>query len=115
MFSFFSALVRSYYAKVQSRFSSNPPVPNNKFIEFQNILKSFDPSKETPVDLYKKVEEIFGEEHKDILEDFLLFLKPGEAVKVGRFMDHFMLVQMTSFIELLHVSNPSCWFHFLIL
>lgn len=79
-------------------------MPNNKFIQFQNLLKTFDPSKETPVELYKKIEELFGEEHKDIIEDFLLFLNGGQAAKVGRFMDHFMLVQITSFIELLQVS-----------
>lgn len=76
----------------------------NKFIQFREVLKSFDPSKETPVDLYKKIEEIFGTEHKDLLEEFLLFLKPGQAVEVGRFMDHFMLVQITGFIKLLQVS-----------
>lgn len=99
-----SALVKSYYTKVQTRFSSNPSVPTNKFVQFQNILKTFDPAKETPVDLYKKIEEIFGEEHKDIVEEFLLFLKPGQAAEVGRFMDHFMLVQMTGFIELLQTT-----------
>ncbi|KAL0820203.1 hypothetical protein ABMA28_006127 [Loxostege sticticalis] len=97
-----TALVRSYYTKVQSRFSSNPSVPNNKFIQFQDILKTFDPSKESPVELYKRIEQLFGDEHPDILEDFLLFLKPGQAASVGRFMDHFMMVQLTSFIELLH-------------
>ncbi|KAJ8717403.1 hypothetical protein PYW08_005802 [Mythimna loreyi] len=96
-----TALVRSYYTKVQSRFSSNTSVPTNKFVQFQSILKSFDPTKETPVDLYRKIENVFGEEHKDIVEEFLLFLKPGQAAQVGRFMDHFMLVQMTGFIELL--------------
>lgn len=80
-------------------------MPTNKFVQFQNILKSFDPTKETPVDLYKKLEKVLGEEHKDILEEFLLFLKPGQAAEIGRFMDHFMLVQMTGFIELLQVSN----------
>ncbi|CAG9795560.1 unnamed protein product [Diatraea saccharalis] len=97
-----TALVKSYYAKVQSQFSSNPSVPNNKFIQFQNILKTFDPTKETPVELYRKIERLCGDEHKDILEDFLLFLKPGQAAKVGRFMDHFMMEQLNGFIELLH-------------
>ncbi|CAB3242369.1 unnamed protein product [Arctia plantaginis] len=99
-----TALVRSYYTKVQSRFSSNTSVPTNKFVQFQNILKCFDPSKETPVDLYKRIESLFGAEHKDIVEEFLLFLKPGQAVEIGRFMDHFMLVQLTSFIEMLQRS-----------
>ncbi|KAI5642936.1 hypothetical protein NE865_04975 [Phthorimaea operculella] len=98
------ALVRSYYKKVQSKFSSNTSVPKNKFVQFQNILKSFDPNKETPVDLYRNIEQLFGEEHKDLVEEFLLFLEPGQAAEVGRFMDYFMMVQMTSFIEILQTS-----------
>lgn len=79
-------------------------MPTNKFIQFQEILKTFDPIKETPVDLYRKIEHLFGKEHKDIVEEFLLFLKPGQAAEIGRFMDHFMLVQMTRFINKLQVS-----------
>lgn len=76
----------------------------NKFILFQNLLKNFNPKVETPADLYRKIEELFGKEHKDIVEDFLLFLKPGQAVEVGRFTDRFQLVQITGFINMLHVS-----------
>lgn len=79
-------------------------MPTNKFVQFQSILKSFDPSKETPVELYKKIEQLFGVENKDFVEDFLLFLKPGQAVQVGRLSDHTMLTRITYFIELLQVS-----------
>ncbi|CAG4947800.1 unnamed protein product [Colias eurytheme] len=99
-----TALVRSYFTKVKSRFPSNLSLPTNKFAQFRDLLKSFDPGKETPVDLYRKVDLLFGEEHKDIVEEFLLFLKPGQAAEVGRFMDHFMLTQMTSFIKLLQTT-----------
>lgn len=96
-----AALVRSYHAKVQSRFSSYTSVSANKYIQFRNILQSYNPIKETPVDLYKKIERLFGDDHKDIVEEFLLFLRPGQAAEVGRFMDRLMLVQMTGFIDLL--------------
>ncbi|XP_045452467.1 uncharacterized protein LOC123661555 [Melitaea cinxia] len=99
-----AALVKAYYTKVQSRFASNSSVPTNKFVQFRDILKTFDPSKETPEDLYRKIELLFGNEHKDIFEEFLLFLKPGQALKVGRFMDHFMITQITRFIELLQTT-----------
>ncbi|XP_063540821.1 uncharacterized protein LOC134749730 [Cydia strobilella] len=99
-----AALVRSYYTKVQSRFSSNQSVPTNKFVQFQSLLKSFDPTKETPVELYRKIEQLFGVEHKDFVEDFLLFLKKGQAVEVGRFSDHLMLMKITNFIQLLQSS-----------
>ncbi|XP_013137032.1 PREDICTED: uncharacterized protein LOC106102166 [Papilio polytes] len=97
------ALVRSYYRKVQLRFTSNSS-PANKFPQFQELLKKFDPTKETPVDLYRQVEQLFGDEHKDIVEEFLLFLKPGQAAEVGRFMDHFVIVQMTNFINELRIT-----------
>ncbi|XP_013162595.1 PREDICTED: uncharacterized protein LOC106114065 [Papilio xuthus] len=98
-----SALVRSYYRKVQLRFTSNSSSANN-FQKFQELLKQFDPRKETPVDLYRQVEQLFGDEHKDVVEEFLLFLKPGQAAEVGRFMDHFMIVQMTNFINELRIT-----------
>ncbi|KOB78610.1 Uncharacterized protein OBRU01_01517, partial [Operophtera brumata] len=97
-----NAFVKSYYSRVQRRFSYNPSVPTNKFVQFQNILRNFNPGTETPIELYKKVEQLFGAEHKDMVEDFLLFLKPGQAAQVGRFMDRFSLVRMTGFIDLLH-------------
>ncbi|XP_072942546.1 uncharacterized protein [Epargyreus clarus] len=99
-----AALVRSYYAKVKSRFGTNPSAPTNKFVQFRELLKTFDPTKETPVDLYRKVENLLGEEHKDIVEEFLLFLKPGQAATVGRLMDHLVQTQILSFIELLQKS-----------
>ncbi|XP_068620430.1 muscle M-line assembly protein unc-89-like [Battus philenor] len=98
------AIVRSYYRKVQLRFATNSSVPTNKFVQFQELLKTFDPSKETPTDLYRKVEQLFGDENKDIVEEFLLFLKPGQAAEVGRFMDHFMFVQITNFIDKLQTT-----------
>ncbi|KAJ0173985.1 hypothetical protein K1T71_010131 [Dendrolimus kikuchii] len=96
-----AALVRSYYTKVQTRFSSNTLATTNKCEQFHNILRSYNPNKETPVDLYRKIERLFDDGHKDIAEEFLLFLKPGQAAQIGRFMDRFMLVQMTGFIEML--------------
>ncbi|VVC92780.1 unnamed protein product [Leptidea sinapis] len=98
-----AALAKSYYTKVKSRCSQNSSI-SNKFVQFREMLKTFDPHTESPVDLYRKVEELFGAEHKDVVEEFLLFLKPGQAAEVGRFMDHFMLNQMTSFIDLLQVT-----------
>ncbi|XP_039759520.1 uncharacterized protein LOC120633383 [Pararge aegeria] len=99
-----TALVRSYYTKIQTRFASHSAAPTNHFVQFREILRSFDPAKETPVDLYKKVEELFGAKHKDIVEEFLLFLKPCQAASIGRFMDHFMISQMTVFVQFLQTS-----------
>lgn len=109
MFAFFPAIVKSYYTKIQTRFASHSTAPTNKFVQFREILRTFDPLKETPIELYRKIEQLFGAKHSDVVEEFLLFLKPCQAAAVGRFMDHFMLSQMTVFIELLQVSCMISW------
>lgn len=79
-------------------------MPNNLFVQFTDILQKFDPTKETPIDLYKKIEQLFGEEHKYFADEFLMFLTPGQAVEMGRFMDYFTMVQLSSFIQMLQVA-----------
>lgn len=98
----FPAQVAAYYHKVQTKFASNR-VPNNKFVQFRDILQAFDPTKETPIDLYMRIEELFGEEHKYLADEFLMFLTPGQAVEMGRFMDYFTMVQLSSFVQMLKV------------
>ncbi|GBP68607.1 GON-4-like protein [Eumeta japonica] len=95
------ALVTSYFSKVKARFAANRNQPNNKFVQFQNLLKTFDPKNETPVNLYRKIEVLFGEEHRDLIEDFLLFLTPSQAQEIGRFMDHFEMNKLVNFIDIL--------------
>lgn len=90
----------TYFNKVLSRFRSSN---NDVFVAFQDLLKGFDPSKQTPIDLYRNIEKLFGEENNDLIEEFLLFLTPGQAAEVGKFMDHLMMNKMTQFLHLLKV------------
>lgn len=86
---------------MQSRFGTL--ATRKKFVQFQDILKTFDSTKETPTDLYRKLQVLFGEENSDLMEEFLLFLTPGQAAEVGRFMDHFIVNKMVKFLDLLKV------------
>ncbi|XP_037962305.2 uncharacterized protein LOC105391412 [Plutella xylostella] len=99
-----AALVAAYYNKVQSRFASTNRVPNVKFVQFRDILQGFDPSKETPIDLYKKIEEFFGDEHRELSDEFLMFLTTGQAAEAGRLLDRCMMVQLSKFVEMLQTT-----------
>lgn len=79
-------------------------MPNVKFVQFRDILQGFDPSKETPIDLYKKIEEFFGDEHRELSDEFLMFLTTGQAAEAGRLLDRCMMVQLSKFVEMLQVS-----------
>uniref|UniRef100_A0A336MFL2 CSON000955 protein n=1 Tax=Culicoides sonorensis TaxID=179676 RepID=A0A336MFL2_CULSO len=77
----------------------------NKFDEYEkfaDILKSFDPSKERVADLYYKMEKIFHPNHPELLSLFLTFLEPGQAMQVGKFFEHFMMTNLSTFIEKLN-------------
>ncbi|XP_063709200.1 uncharacterized protein LOC134837743 [Culicoides brevitarsis] len=85
----------------------------NKFEEFEKfaqILKTFDPSKERVADLYYKMEKIFHPHHPELLSLFLNFLEPGQAMQVGKFFEHFIMTNMSTFLEKLNkyfVKQPS--------
>lgn len=85
----------------------------NKFDEFEKfagILKTFDPSKERVSDLYYKMEKIFNPNHPELLSLFLTFLEPGQAMQVGKFFEHFIMTNMSTFLEKLNkyfVKQPA--------
>lgn len=77
---------------------------------FQSMLNDFDFQNESPCELYRKLEGLFGAENTDLTEEFLTFLTPGQATEVGRFMDYFLLTCMMDFIEKLQVLFSSVFF-----
>lgn len=93
----------SYFNKVQARFGSNTSLPDNKFQQFEQILRNFDPFEHSVTDLYRSIEQLFGPANSDLIEEFLIFLTPGQAAEIGRFMEHFMITKMTKFVEILQV------------
>lgn len=49
------------------------------------------------------MENLFLPDHPELAELFLTFLTPGEAAHVGKFMEHFMLTNMSNFINKLSI------------
>lgn len=42
-------------------------------------------------------------EHPELAQVFLTFLLPSEAVEIGKFFEHFMAINMTTFINKLNI------------
>lgn len=53
-------------------------------------------------DLYKKVKSLFAS-HSDLIEDFVAFLTPEQAVECGVFMDHLLLTTMSDFLNMIDI------------
>lgn len=53
-------------------------------------------------DLYRRVENLL-KPHTDLIDEFLTFLLPYQALEVGRFIDHFLLTKMKEFCAKLEV------------
>ncbi|XP_053677993.1 uncharacterized protein LOC128728359 [Anopheles nili] len=70
---------------------------------FEQILKNFDEFEDRVSLLYYKIEELLGESFPQLVDMFLTFLLPGQAAEVGKFMEHFMLTNMTDFLEKLNI------------
>lgn len=49
------------------------------------------------------MEKIFLPDHPELAELFLTFLMPGQAAQVGKFIEHFMLTNMSNFLTKLNV------------
>lgn len=49
------------------------------------------------------MEQLFLPEHPELAELFLTFLLPGHATQIGKFMEHFMLTNMNTFINKLNI------------
>uniref|UniRef100_A0A1I8NTI6 Myb-like domain-containing protein n=1 Tax=Stomoxys calcitrans TaxID=35570 RepID=A0A1I8NTI6_STOCA len=91
----------NFYEKVEEAFrSSNRPDDCKKF---NSILKSFDPKKDKVSDLYHKLEALFLPDHPELAQVFLTFLLPSEAAEIGKFFEHFMITNMTTFINKLNI------------
>ncbi|KAI9576781.1 hypothetical protein GQX74_010763 [Glossina fuscipes] len=91
----------NFYEKVEEAFKSSKKPEN--FKKFVNILKNFDPRSGKVSDLYYKLETLFLPEHPDLAEVFLTFLLPSEAAAIGKFFEHFMINNMSTFINKLNI------------
>ncbi|XP_075169020.1 gon-4 like protein muscle wasted [Haematobia irritans] len=91
----------NFYEKVEEAFKSSNRADDCK--KFNSILKSFDPKKDKVSDLYNNLEKLFLPDHPELAQVFLTFLLPSDAAEIGKFFEHFMITNMTTFINKLNV------------
>uniref|UniRef100_A0A182FQW3 Uncharacterized protein n=1 Tax=Anopheles albimanus TaxID=7167 RepID=A0A182FQW3_ANOAL len=70
---------------------------------FEELIKGFNECEDHATALYRQIEELLSEEFPDLVDMFLTFLLPGQAVAVGKFMEHFILTNMNDFLEKLNI------------
>uniref|UniRef100_A0A2M4BCT1 Myb-like domain-containing protein n=1 Tax=Anopheles marajoara TaxID=58244 RepID=A0A2M4BCT1_9DIPT len=70
---------------------------------FEELIKGFNECEGQATVLYRQIEELLSEEFPDLVDMFLTFLLPGQAVAVGKFMEHFILTNMNDFLEKLNI------------
>lgn len=86
----------SYMKKVRERCESGPVF--DKFVELIDDLDRTN----CVTDLYHRVINLL-KDYPDLCEEFLLFLKPRQAIQCGKFMEHLALTEMASFLRKLEV------------
>ncbi|XP_055374922.1 uncharacterized protein LOC129607773 [Condylostylus longicornis] len=91
----------NFFEKVEETFVNSGK--EHKFKKFVSILKSFDPENDNAVGLYQKLEKLFLPNHPDLIEIFLTFLQPTEAYQAGKFFEHFIVTNMSTFINKLNI------------
>lgn len=91
----------NFYEKVEEAFKASNRSEDCK--KFNHILKTFDPRRDKVADLYYKLEQLFLPEHPELAQVFLTFLLPSEAAEIGKFFEHFMINNMTTFINKLNI------------
>uniref|UniRef100_A0A034WK91 GON-4-like protein n=2 Tax=Bactrocera dorsalis TaxID=27457 RepID=A0A034WK91_BACDO len=91
----------NFYEKVEEALKASNRSEGCK--KFNHILKTFDPRRDKVADLYYKLEQLFLPEHPELAQVFLTFLLPSEAVEIGKFFEHFMINNMTTFINKLNI------------
>ncbi|XP_049534014.1 uncharacterized protein LOC125950247 [Anopheles darlingi] len=70
---------------------------------FEELIKGFNECDDQATALYRQIEQLLSEEFPDLVDMFLTFLLPGQAVAVGKFMEHFILTNMNDFLEKLNI------------
>ena len=74
----------------------------NLYNQFIDLLCNFQKNGLTVCELFNKIKSIFSI-HKDLIEDFVAFLTPEQAVECGVFMEHLLLTTMSDFLNLIDI------------
>lgn len=86
----------AYYERIKDRL--NPEMVKT----FRELLLSIN-SGEDPSEIYKKLEPVLLPEHPDLLDQFLSFLTPKQAIKIGKFMEYFLVTNMDKFVQMCQI------------
>ncbi|XP_052863145.1 uncharacterized protein LOC128269782 [Anopheles cruzii] len=73
------------------------------FERFEELIKNFNENEDRPTLLYRQIEDLLSAGYPELVDMFLTFLLPAQAVEVGRFMEHFILTNMSDFLEKLNL------------
>ncbi|XP_055309941.1 uncharacterized protein LOC129573467 [Sitodiplosis mosellana] len=78
---------------------------HHKFTEFISILRNFSENQQqkTGADLYLTLEKFLMPDYPDLMELFLCFLSPSDAVEINKTMDYFLKVNSTKFLNKLNI------------
>lgn len=86
----------SYYDRVAERLT---PELLQSFREILLLINTGeDPSK-----VYKMLESLLLPDYHDLLDQFLTFLSPKQAAKIGKFMEYFLATNMDKFVQMCQV------------
>ncbi|XP_068694172.1 uncharacterized protein [Montipora foliosa] len=92
------AFAEDYLAKVKKQLSGDPET----YEEFLRTLSMSSEEECSPVELYKRIEVVLAE-YPDLVEGFIGFLEPHQAVQAGVFMANQEFVRARTFLRKLEV------------
>ncbi|KAF5275263.1 hypothetical protein FQA39_LY06923 [Lamprigera yunnana] len=87
---------QAYFDKVRDHLQPE------KYECFMDVLNNFEGSTRIS-ELYNKIEEVMGEDHKDLMEEFLTFLTPTQARDIGKLIPYYMISNMSLFLQKLEI------------
>ncbi|KAG8258981.1 B cell differentiation [Homalodisca vitripennis] len=83
----------AYFYKVKNQLDTE------KWTQFVQELLEFERrSDKQPAELYRRMQELLSP-HTELIDEFLGFLLPHQALEVNRFMDYLLLVKMKEFLR----------------
>uniref|UniRef100_A0A182SYC5 Myb-like domain-containing protein n=1 Tax=Anopheles maculatus TaxID=74869 RepID=A0A182SYC5_9DIPT len=91
----------NYYEKVEETLLASGRA--DLLERFEQILRNFNEIDDRVSLLYYQIEDLLGESFPQLVDMFLTFLLPGQAAQVGKFFEHFILTNMSDFLEKLNV------------
>lgn len=105
---FLTAYARVYFTKVREHLGEDSAA----YAEFAKYLNDLYAHTSSVQAVYKTIEDILSPE---LVEEFVIFLTPEQAVLCGKEFQHFLLVRMREFFVKLKVSTLKKIFNLIII